>query len=167
MAKRLFIDLEKCRKCKECPVTCSYYYHPGNNGVLALREFATYAVICRQCEEAGCVNACPKEALEKQEDGTLKRYNMRCVSCKSCGIACPFGTILPELLPFYNSACDYCLGRAQEAGTPDCVGSCPEKAIEFREVSEEPDKNIFLIGEHLAVYAVNFRDKLARELNPK
>lgn len=164
MAKRLFIDLEACRKCDQCPVKCSYMYHPDNNGTLALREMATYAVICRQCELANCVESCPKEALEKQPAGVLKRHNMRCVSCKSCGIACPFGTILPELIPYYLSSCDYCLGRNHEVGVPDCATSCPEDAINFNEVEEDPEKGIYFIGEHLAVRAANFKKKLAKEL---
>ena len=164
MAKKLFIDLEACRRCTECPVKCSYMYHPGNDGTIALREMATYAVICRQCELASCVESCPKEALEKQADGVLKRYNMRCISCKSCGIACPFGTILPEFIPYYSSSCDYCLGRKPEVGTPDCVTSCPEDAIDFKDVEEDPENGIFLIGKNLAVRAVNFRDTLEKEL---
>lgn len=166
MAKRLFIDLEKCRRCKECPVKCSYFYHPENNGTLALREFATYALICRQCEEANCVEACTKEALEKQENGTLKRYNLRCISCKSCSIACPFGTILPELIPYYTSACDYCLGRSPDVKVPDCIEGCPKDAVEFKEVTEDPDKGVYFIGDRLAVYTVSFKKKLAQELEP-
>jgi len=165
MSKRLFIDLEACRKCKECPVTCSYYYHPNNNGTLALREYATYATICRQCEYANCVESCPNEALEKQDDGVLKRYNMRCIECRSCSIACPFGTILPELLPFFNSACDFCLNRKPEVKIPTCVESCPEDAIDYRDMDEsEAGDDIYFIGDHLAVRAVNFKDMLAKEM---
>ena len=163
MAKRLFIDLEELRK-NEIPVKCSYLYHPDNNGVLTLRELATYAVICRQCELANCIEACPKEALEKQENGVLKRYNLRCIGCKSCSIACPFGTILPELLPFYTAGCDFCLGRTPEVDVPDCVKSSPGNAIEYREVEEDPKNGIYFVGEHLAVRAANFKAKLAEEL---
>ena len=38
--------------------------------------------------------------------GVIMRYNLRCVSCKSCALACPFGTIYTEMLPFYATHCD-------------------------------------------------------------
>lgn len=164
MAKRLFIDLEALRREKNLQIKCSYFYHPDNDGTLTLREFASFALFCRQCEAANCVEACPKEALEKQPDGVLKRYNLRCIGCRSCGIACPFGTILPELIPFYTSTCDYCLGRNPEVDIPDCVKSSPNGAIEYREVEEDEDKDIYLIGDHLAVRSVSFKKKLAKEL---
>ena len=164
MTKRLFIDLEALRRNKDLQIKCSYFYHPDNDGTLTLREFATYALICRQCELASCVEACTREALEKQPDGTLKRYNLRCIACKSCSIACPFGTILPELIPFYTAGCDYCLGRKPEVDVPDCVKSCPDEAITYREVEEDRENGIYFIGDHLAVHAVNFKEKLSKEL---
>ena len=149
--KRLFIDLDLCAKCEECKVTCSYLYHPQNNGITSLREFATFATICRQCEEAPCVKACYRDALEKQADGYLKRYKMRCTSCKSCSIACPFGTILVDFIPYLDSKCDYCIGMADKE-LPQCIGSCPEKAIELKEIDKEiEEENIYFIGDKLAV----------------
>ncbi len=165
MAKRLFIDLEALYRKGDIKVECSYYYHPDNDGTLALRELATYALICRQCELATCVESCPKEALEKQADGTLKRYNLRCIGCGSCGIACPFGTILPELIPYFASACDYCLGRVPEVDVPDCVKGSPDSdLIDYREVEEDAENGVYFIGDHLAVHAVSFKEKLAKEL---
>ena len=98
--RRLLVDLEVCDKCPECVVKCSYIYHPDNIGIAGVRELATFATICHRCEDAPCVSACYKDALERQENGLIKRYNMRCVSCKSCTVACPFGVIFSELLPY-------------------------------------------------------------------
>lgn len=150
MAKRLFIDLEICERCEECKVACAYFYHPQNEGVTSLREYATFATICRHCDEAPCVNSCYHNALERAEDGHLKRYKMRCTSCKSCSIACPFGVIMPDFIPYLDSKCDYCLWSLDKL--PLCAVSCPEKAIEVKEVEEDLEKNIYLIGEHLAVH---------------
>jgi len=150
MSKRLFIDLNKCDACDQCSVTCDYFYQPKitEHGILALREMAQFALVCRRCEEPNCVAACRFEALERQEDGVMKRYNMRCVSCKCCSHACPFGTIYPETVPFYVAMCDYCLGGSQ---APRCIASCVKDAIEYRDVEEAEAEDVYVLGEHLAV----------------
>jgi len=148
--KRLFVDLDICSTCKECSVCCSYFYHPQNNGIASLREYATFATICRHCDEAPCVNACYHNALERQADGHLKRYTMRCTSCKSCSVACPFGIIFQDFIPYLDSCCDFCIGRTGRL--PPCAGSCPLHAIEVKEVEENIEQNIFLVGERLAVH---------------
>ena len=148
--KRVFIDLEICSKCSECVVECSYLYHPDNEGVNSLIEYATFAVICHRCDDAPCVSACYKDALEKQEDDIIKRYNFRCVSCKSCVIACPFGVILPEMIPYLSNCCDYCLSRV-DSDLPICVKTCPYNAITYKEIQESPKENIYFVGKYLAV----------------
>ena len=159
MAKRLFIDLNRCDECEKCAVNCAYFYRPQmtDHGMLALREVATFALICRRCEEPSCVAACKFEALERQTDGVLKRHNLRCVSCKSCSHACPFGTIYPETVPFYVTRCDYCLGLGDQQ--IPCAINCANKAIEFRDVEESVKDGIFLVGEHLAVRAPRWDKK--------
>ncbi len=148
--KRLFIDLDKCVECQECTVSCSYFYHPQNEGVSSLLEYATFSTICRHCEEAPCVNSCYHDALERQPDGHLKRYLMRCTSCKSCTVACPFGVIVPEFIPYLSSRCDYCIG-CYDKELPKCVSSCTHAAIEFKEVAEDAQNFIFFVGDKLAV----------------
>lgn len=150
---RLFIDLEICKECDECSAECSYVYHPENDGITSLREFANFALICRECEAAPCVESCPKQALEKQEDGKLKRYNFRCIGCKSCSHACPFGTIFPELIPYRTSMCDYCVNRLKQDEVPLCVRTCDEDAIRYEEVEESEEENIYFIGNNLAVHS--------------
>jgi len=154
MTTRLFIDLERCRECDQCTAKCNYFYHPENQGVLFLREKAEMALTCRHCEEAPCVKACPVEALEKQPDGTLKRYNLRCVSCKTCCFACPFGVLLPELVPYKTSMCDYCLDRLPEGKMPLCVETCPELAIQYGAIEPIPEKHWFLVNEYLVVHRI-------------
>jgi len=125
MTKRLIIDLAKCDQCESCGVSCGFYDCRPDNAegevgpMLSLRERATFELVCRRCQSASCILACPFDALEKTDDGVIKRHNLRCVSCKSCAIACPFGTIYPELLPFYSmsyeSSCKSCLSGSAEA----------------------------------------------------
>jgi Fe-S-cluster-containing dehydrogenase component len=151
--KRLFIDLEKLYSSEAPTAGCSYYYHPQNSGITRLREMGQFLHICRKCEEAPCINACTKEALERQEDGTLKRYTMRCISCKSCSLACPFGAIPIETVPYIVSQCDACIDRCDKE-EPICVKTCSIKgAVRFIDIKESEEDDVFLIGKNIAVHA--------------
>lgn len=153
MSKVIIIELDKCRECEECTASCSYPWRDGN-GVTRLLEMAACEVVCRKCELRSCVEVCPNEALREQDDGTIKRYNMRCTGCYSCSHACPFGNIRPAAFPFLDSVCDYCVGR--QDGEPACVGSCPLDAIRMEEVSADaPD--LHFLNENLAVRTVAWR----------
>ncbi len=146
--KRLFIDLEKCDNCKECVVKCSYIFHPQNNGITSIRELATFSVLCRRCEEAPCVSSCYHNALKKDENGILRRARFLCTSCKTCSIACPFGTILPDFLTFLDSKCVLCLSSEKAL----CIESCPYSAIEIKDIKEEDiEKGVFFVSDRLAV----------------
>ncbi len=150
--KRLFIDLEKLTDhMKNCTDRCSYFYHPHNSGITNVWELATYALVCRKCEDENCVRACPTDALEKQEDKVLKRYNMRCTSCKSCAHACHSGTIYAEFVPYYVSSCDFCLNRLNWNDKPECVQNCRCGAIQYGEFKEDEAKNVYAVGENLLV----------------
>jgi Fe-S-cluster-containing dehydrogenase component len=153
--KKVFIDLDLLDRIEEerggLDIQCSYPYHPSNDGVTSLRELAAYAVICRKCESGNCVNACPKDALEKDEEGILRRYSMRCISCKSCALACPFGTIYAETIPFAVSRCDYCLQRLKPGEEPLCVRTAPDGVIQYTEIEPDESKNIHQVGDHLVV----------------
>ena len=156
---RLFIDLDICsKKCKECVIKCSYFYHPFNNGIRSIIELATYALVCRRCEEPHCVNACPVEALEQQKDknNLLIRHNMRCISCKSCSHACPYGTIYPENVPYLINVCDYCLDRRENKDEPLCIKTCPYGALSLRKVDKELPENTYLIGDNLIVHSTHW-----------
>jgi len=148
--KKLLIDLDICSKCEECGMLCSYIQHPGNNGITSLREFAHFAINCRRCDDAPCVNSCPWEALELQETKMLKRHMMRCTSCKTCSRACPFGVIYPETIPFVISRCDYCIGL-KENECPICLQSCVHGGIKYAEFEENKDERIFKASEYLMI----------------
>jgi Fe-S-cluster-containing dehydrogenase component len=165
--KRLFIDIPALLASGTSAekIACEYFFHRVNPGAFALLEMAEFASYCRQCAEAFCVAACPKEALERQSEGTVKRYNMRCVGCKSCVLACPFGTLFPEVINYVTAKCDLCL--AQLADNPDyvplCARTAPRGTMVMKEVpAEDPARQIFLVGEHMAVHSPNWRRKEGR-----
>jgi Fe-S-cluster-containing hydrogenase component 2 len=157
---RLRIDLDICNSdvCRKCVIDCSYFFHPVNNGVISLIELATFSLVCRKCEEPHCVKACPKEALEKLEDpaGMLVRHTVRCVSCRSCSHACPYGTIFPEILPYLTNICDYCENR----GEPSCIPTCPYGALSLAAGTEEAAADSFTVGDRLVVHSTHWnRDR--------
>jgi Fe-S-cluster-containing dehydrogenase component len=160
--KRFFVDLDICAtgkcKIKDCVAQCSYFYHPDNYGVIGVAELATYALVCRRCEAPHCVPSCPVEALEQQKEKNklLIRHNMRCVSCKSCSHACPYGTIYPELLPLFIHNCDFCLDRRGGKEEPLCVTSCPFGALSLKSADEPLEENAFLVGDHIVIRSTHW-----------
>jgi len=165
---RLYIDLDRCATaaCEGCDIKCSYYHHqqkPVNNGIVSVTELATYALVCRRCEEPHCVNSCPHDALEQQKEKgkLLIRHPMRCVSCKTCSHACPYGTIYPEHVPLLIHNCDYCLNRRDQKSEPLCIASCPHGALKLRAASEPLEENTFLVGDHLMVHSTHWQKEKA------
>ena len=81
---------------------------------------------------------------------------MRCISCKSCSHACPYGTIYPENLPFLAHNCDFCLDRRKQSNEPLCIKSCPYGALVLKKGDITLDKNTFLVGDNLIVHSTHW-----------
>jgi Fe-S-cluster-containing dehydrogenase component len=157
---RLFVDLDVCAsgKCAGCTALCSYFYHPSNNGILSVVELAAYALVCRRCEEPHCVKSCPVQALEQlpSMEKRLIRHPMRCVSCRSCSHACPYGTIYPEIVPLIVHNCDFCMDRRGAENEPLCIASCPHGALALRQAEDPLPERTFLVGNNLVVHSTHW-----------
>jgi Fe-S-cluster-containing dehydrogenase component len=147
--KRILIDLDAIGS--EDRIACDYFYHPNNNGLLRLGELANFAIVCRKCEDAPCVASCPKDALEKDEHKILRRYSMRCISCKTCSHACPFGTIYPETIPYIVPQCDYCIDKLQKGKTPECVKTSASDVIKYGDFDADETKGIYSVSDRVLV----------------
>ena len=155
MGAKLIIDLAKCDLQENSNVRCSCNNHPENKGIDSLLEMIRFSLICRRCESAPCIKACPNDALEKlpskyNDSGVLQRYNMRCTGCGTCAIACPFGTIYTDLIPYPSSVCDLCRDRLESNGKPLCVNSCGDGSIDYRQ-AQANENDIVDVFDEIAV----------------
>jgi carbon-monoxide dehydrogenase iron sulfur subunit len=135
VSKILVVDPEKCVGCRLCEIACSVVKTGRVNpsqariGVTIFDEEGFYMpVVCYQCDEAWCKAACPAAAIDKDE--SLRRYTVnedRCVGCRICNAACPFGTISFSQQTGKAFKCDLC------DGAPTCVAYCPTGALRYEE----------------------------------
>jgi len=93
---------------------------------------ATMPTVCMHCTEPTCALVCPADAIKMNEDGVvMSALKPRCLDCRNCVNACPFG------VPKYNTAmhlqmkCDMCYDRTSEGLKPMCASVCPTGAISF------------------------------------
>jgi Fe-S-cluster-containing dehydrogenase component len=86
---------------------------------------------CMHCNEPACVSVCPVAALEKLESGPVVYHAERCIGCRYCMAACPFGipkTQWSKTLPLIQK-CDFCADRQARGEQPACSEACPTGAL--------------------------------------
>ena len=133
MAKVLMIHAEKCTGCHNCSLACSFV-HEGQFRPPATRvhvyswerEGFSVPMMCQQCDTASCVKVCPTAAMHRTPGTTLVEYTKaKCIGCRMCTIACPFGNAVYDSFTGSIIKCDTCVGD------PACVAYCPNQALEF------------------------------------
>src|SRR3954452_20539210 len=92
--------------------------------------------VCKHCENAGCLEACPTGAIVRTEFGTIFIQPDICNGCGYCLPACPFG--VPELSNSDHLAhkCTLCYDRQKDSLEPACAKACPTDSIQFGPVEE-------------------------------
>lgn len=108
----MVIDLDRCTACQACSFACAV----ENNAPFCLPEETARGVTmgwrevlselegsypkplqrfiprpCMQCLNAPCVKVCPVAATYKRGDGITMQDTTRCIGCRSCMVACPYG----------------------------------------------------------------------------
>jgi formate dehydrogenase iron-sulfur subunit len=152
--KAILTDITKCIGCLECVVACknenqlardlprNWHRTDGlsaRNWTSIVERDNRYArKQCRHCLDPACVSACPVAALIKTEMGPVVYDASKCIGCRYCMIACPYG--IPrydwdKAIP-YIQKCDMCLDRLKRGEQPACTAACPEKATIFGDRDE-------------------------------
>ncbi|MDH7479486.1 MAG: 4Fe-4S dicluster domain-containing protein [Syntrophomonadaceae bacterium] len=168
-------DVTKCMACRGCQVACKQWNQLGVNivpfsggyGTKNDTDAKTFTVIkfwedeeggkvrwrfrkhqCFHCNDPACMKVCPRGAIHKTEYGAVAKDYDKCVGCKYCVAACPFG--IPKYDPEIDKVtkCEMCSDRVDVfASMPDsddpqkqrekynfvpaCAKTCPTGSIKY------------------------------------
>ncbi|BCS52225.1 4Fe-4S dicluster domain-containing protein [Geobacter sp. SVR] len=154
--KSFLIDTTKCTGCRGCQVACKQwnqlkaekthffsgegYQNPPQMSEYTFtrvkfkdyqkngqNEFAFYKEMCMHCNEPACASVCPVGAFKKTAEGPVVYDSARCIGCRFCMMACPFGVPKYEwskAFPLVRK-CTGCYSRIKEGLEPACATACP------------------------------------------
>jgi len=109
----MVIDLSKCIGCSACTIACvaenklppGVVYRPVLD-----EEFGEYPNVtrrftprpCMQCDNPPCVPVCPVKATYKRPDGIVEIDYNKCIGCRYCLPACPYGARTADFGEFFT-----------------------------------------------------------------
>lgn len=176
----MLIDLSRCIGCGACVAACKLQNglefrteQPtlGPEAELASESWTVVKTVqaeptgpgamrfvkqqCFHCLEPACASVCWVKALQKSPQGPVTYSADRCIGCRYCMMACPYG--IPRYdwdkpVPYVRK-CTLCYARLGQGREPACVEACPTKATIFgarddlvaeahRRIRENPGKYI-------------------------
>ena len=158
MAEQLafYVDIAACTGCKACQVACKdrsnlpagvnwrrvFEYSGGEwtkEGELMVPSgLYTYFVssACMHCEKPLCMEVCPTTAISKREDGIVLINPNRCIGCRYCQWACPYGAPQFDHDKGVMTKCDFCADLQAKGEDPVCVDACPSRALDYGPLDE-------------------------------
>jgi len=117
-------------------------------------EHLPFLVLCNHCEDPPCCQACPTEATFQREDGIVLMDFHRCIGCRFCMAACPFGArsfnffdprpfldpeernpLFPTRMKGVVEKCNFCAERLAMGKLPACVEAA-DGAIAFGDLND-------------------------------
>jgi Fe-S-cluster-containing dehydrogenase component len=125
-------------------------------------------VLCNHCENPPCVRVCPTKATFKRADGIVMMDYHRCIGCRFCMAACPYGArsmnyrdprpFIRKLNPEFPTRtkgvvekCNFCEERLARGVLPACVLACKEKALAFGDLEDPRSDLRLLLGKGLSL----------------
>jgi Fe-S-cluster-containing dehydrogenase component len=165
----LVIDLDTCVGCHACAVACKEWNDGGMVGPLGdydaggakpdgiwLNRVHGYEVegpagsrtvyfprSCLHCEDAACVTVCPTGASYKRaKDGIVLVDEEKCIGCKLCSWACPYGAREYDHVSGVMKKCTLCADRLYNETLPEaerqpaCVRTCPAGARHYGDLAD-------------------------------
>lgn len=93
--------------------------------------------ICKHCEHAGCLEACPTGAIVRTEFGSVLIQQDVCNGCKYCVPSCPYGVITVDKKgDGMAHKCTLCYDRLKGGLEPACAKVCPTDSIQFGPIDQ-------------------------------
>ncbi len=170
----MVIDLKKCVGCTACAMACKAENGtpPGvwwskvtasETGKFPNARRTILPTQCMHCAKAPCVNVCPTGATTKRADGIVMVDYKKCIGCKLCEVACPYGarTFVQAIKPYYEKMgltpyeklmyakhqagveekCNFCADRVAAGKPPACVATCLSYARFFGDL-DDPNSEV-------------------------
>ncbi|MGD9346615.1 MAG: dimethylsulfoxide reductase subunit B [Candidatus Aminicenantes bacterium] len=157
MAKQLafYFDSSHCSGCKACQMACKdkhdldvglnwrrvYEISGGqweNQGNAWIPHIFAYnlSIACNHCAKPVCRDVCPTGAITKRKDGIVLIDKNKCMGCRYCEWACPYGALQFDKASGTMTKCHFCFDNIDEGKIPACISACPQRALDFGELSE-------------------------------
>lgn len=126
-----------------------------------------FLLLCNHCANPACTRVCPTGATFRRDDGIVVMDYHRCVGCRYCMAACPYGSrsfnfqepqgYLAETASGYPprmrgvvEKCNFCMERLAVGKTPLCV-EASQGAIVFGDLSDPDSAVRAVLAENLAL----------------
>ncbi|MGI9102452.1 MAG: 4Fe-4S dicluster domain-containing protein [Terriglobales bacterium] len=106
----------------------------GNSAEQITWEFSSD--VCKHCEVAGCLEACPTGSIIRTEFGGVYVQPDVCNGCSYCVVACPFGVVQKNEQDGRAFKCTFCYDRQKVGLTPACAKACPTESILFGPIEQ-------------------------------
>ncbi len=145
-----FFEASACTGCKACQIACKdknglkkgvlwrrvYEVCGGawrRDGQAWVPDLAVYniSLACNHCLKPLCADSCPTRAIGKRRDGAVLIDGDRCIGCRYCEWACPYGAIRFDSAAHRATKCDFCIDLIAAGEKPACVAACPARALDF------------------------------------
>ncbi|MGN6183459.1 MAG: 4Fe-4S dicluster domain-containing protein [Thermoanaerobaculia bacterium] len=152
MSKAILYDATLCIGCLECESACARQNDlPYDDAIAKVKKTSetklTYVAVrnageekylrqlCMHCEDPTCVSVCPVKAFTKTAQGPVVYDASKCMGCRYCMMACPFGVPKYEwskAIPTVKK-CIMCADRVAAGKVTACTEACPTGATAFGE----------------------------------